>query len=118
DPGLPTVPAGLTLTKTDPAFVQQHSMTLTGLTFNATYYFNITAVDHAGNVQVAMAPSFTVPGPTLHDTASVDFLAGAQSSTYVAETGDGEVILAPTSGSEFSGPTLPTGWIEVPFSDQ
>ena len=118
DPGLPASPAGLTLTKTDGAFVTQHSMTLTGLTFNATYYFNITAVDHAGDVAVSTAPSFTVPGPTLHDTASVDFLAGTQTSTYVAETGDGEVILAPTFGSEFSGPALPAGWIEVTWGPE
>ena len=32
NPGLPALPVGTTLTKTDGAFVTQHSMTLTGLT--------------------------------------------------------------------------------------
>ncbi|OLD19649.1 MAG: hypothetical protein AUJ01_05595 [Acidobacteria bacterium 13_1_40CM_3_65_5] len=119
DPSLPALPAGLTLTKTDGAFVMQHSLTLTGLTFNSTYYFNITAVDGSGETTVSTAPSFTVPGPTLHDTASVDFLApgSTRTNTYVSQTADGEVILAPTSGSEFSGPALPAGWVEMAWDD-
>src|SRR5439155_6406826 len=64
------------------------------------------------------APSFTVPGPTLRDTTATDFAAGTPTNTYVSQTGDGEAILAPTKGSEFSGPSLPTGWIEVPWSSE
>src|SRR5262249_30237007 len=70
---------------------------------------------------------FTLPGPTLHDTASADFLAGTQDNacdpssacapaTYVSQTGNGELMLAPILGSEFNGPTLPTGWINLPWS--
>src|SRR4029077_7430183 len=69
---------GPPITKADAAFVTQHSFTLTGLISISTYYFTITAVDQSGEIQLAMAPSFTVPGPTLHDTASVDFLGGTQ----------------------------------------
>ena len=60
-----------------------------------------------------LTPSFTVPGPTLHDTAAVDFLAGTPGTTYVAQTADGEVTLAPARGAEFYGTTLPSDWISV-----
>ncbi len=76
----------------------------------------ITAIDRSGNSTVATPPTFTVPGPTLRDTASTDFAAGTGTGTYVSETADGEVILSPSIGSEFSGPTLPAGWIAVPWS--
>ena len=51
-----------------------------------------------------------MPSPTLHDTTSADFSAGSSTGTYVAENGDGELTLAPASGSEFSGSTMPSGW--------
>ena len=56
-----------------------------------------------------------MPGPTLRDTAQVDFAAGAGTSTYAAQTGDGELILTPMAGNEFSGTTMPTGWLEFPW---
>ena len=46
----------------------------------------------------------------MHDTATVDFSAGTLTNTYVTQNADGEVTLAPTVGSEFSGNTLPDGW--------
>ncbi len=47
---------------------------------------------------------------TVLDTTSADFSAGAvDAGAYVAETADGEVILAPTFGAEFSGDALPAG---------
>ena len=125
-----TLPAAQTQSATDGAFVTQHSLTLTGLTPNATYFFRITSLDAAGNAAVSLAPSFTMPGQTLHDTGSVDFLAGTRGTTcdasgqncvintYVAETGNGEVILAPTAGTEFSGTALDPGWIAVPWQTQ
>ena len=51
-----------------------------------------------------------MPSPTLHDTMPADFAAGVGSGTYVAESGDGELTLAPSIGAEFSGTTMPTGW--------
>ncbi len=40
-----------------------------------------------------------------------DFTAGTPgTSTYVSNTGGGEVILAPTVGAEFEGTSLPSGW--------
>ena len=46
------------------------------------------------------------------DTTVSDFSAGTPGAdTYVSETGNGEVILKPTEGQEFSGgPGLPAGW--------
>jgi hypothetical protein len=54
----------------------------------------------------------TLPAPrTFTDTSTADFAGGTFSSgvTSVA-TGDGEVSLRPTAGSEFSGSSLPSGW--------
>lgn len=58
---------------------------------------------------VAAAP---VHAFTVTDTAVADFNAGTPGACYVAETTDGEVLLAPTEGTEFfGGPGLPAGWI-------
>ncbi|HEV8702825.1 MAG TPA: glycoside hydrolase family 16 protein, partial [Candidatus Polarisedimenticolia bacterium] len=44
------------------------------------------------------------------DTTSADFSAGTpDAGTYISETADGEIILAPTFGTEFSGDSLPAG---------
>jgi hypothetical protein len=42
------------------------------------------------------------------DTTAADF--GSGGTCYVAQTGDGELVLAPTVGAEFSGTALATGW--------
>ena len=97
-------------------FVTLHSVTLSGLTPNTTYYYRVVSVDRSGNGADVAAPSVTVPGPTLRDTAAADFAAGAGTRTYVAETDDGELTLAPASGIEFSGTTLPAGWSDVPYA--
>ncbi|MEO8258363.1 MAG: PASTA domain-containing protein [Acidobacteriota bacterium] len=55
------------------------------------------------------------PTRTLRDTSATDFAAGVTTGTYVAQTSDGELILAPTAASEFNGPALPVGWIAVPW---
>src|SRR5207247_8333140 len=57
------------------------------------------------------------PGQTLRDTAPADFQAGTLgATTYISQTGNGEVILKPTVATEFAGSAMPAGWIEVPFS--
>ncbi len=49
--------------------------------------------------------------PGLTDTTAADFQAGTLGADlYVGEDGDGELLLAPTVGSEFSGSALPAGW--------
>ena len=60
----------------------------------------------------------TVYSGSFTDNTSVDFGAGTPgSSTYVAETADGEVTLAPTLGAEFwgSGTTPPDGWLVAAY---
>ena len=63
--------------------------------------------------------SFTTAAPSfnLTDTTVSDFSAGTPgANTYVSQTGNGEVILKPTEGQEFSGgPGLPAGWSSTPW---
>lgn len=57
------------------------------------------------------------PSSSFVDTTVADFGAGApDTNTYLAQTNDGEVMLAPTVGAEFSGTTLPTGWFGTPWA--
>jgi hypothetical protein len=51
------------------------------------------------------------------DQTEADFNLGTQTSTYVSVTGDGEVIGAPTLGSEFSATALPAGFTSVLWSN-
>src|SRR5690606_131694 len=50
------------------------------------------------------------------DTTVEDFNAGSGTDTYVSQVGDGEVILKPTEGQEFSGSGLPVVWSSWPWS--
>ena len=57
--------------------------------------------------------SFTTSSPPsfLVDDTVAEFGAGVTGgSTYVSNTGGGEVILAPAVGTEFDGPGIPAGW--------
>jgi hypothetical protein len=58
--------------------------------------------------------SFTTkaaPPPSVGDTTAADFAAGSFSTNViVSNVNDGEVILAPTAGAEFTGSALPPGW--------
>src|SRR5262249_13290360 len=106
-----------TTTISSASFSTAHSTPLVGLRPNTAYYYLVTATDHSGNTTTVAAPTFTVPGPTLRDTASADFAAGQLlGGTYISQSDDGELILSPTVASEFTGPSLPAGWIEVPWS--
>ena len=105
-------PASQTSTVSDPAFVTSHKVRLTGLAAFTQYFYRLRSTDRAGNSVTAYpgAPSFSMPGPTLRDMTSANFGAGSPAGSYVSETDDGEVILAPATGTEFSGSTLPSGW--------
>ncbi|MGC1799485.1 MAG: Ig-like domain-containing protein, partial [Solirubrobacterales bacterium] len=63
--------------------------------------------------------SFATAAPSFGftDTTVSDFSAGTPgANTYVSQTGNGEVILKPTEGQEFSGgPGLPAGWSSTPW---
>jgi hypothetical protein len=97
-----------------------HSVTLTGLATATTYHYRVTSVDASGNstTEPTGAPlSFTTSFAKLVDTTAADFGAGTlDSGTYLAQAGDGEVVLAPTVGSEFGGSSLPTGWTSTPWA--
>ena len=49
--------------QTNGSLVANHSYTLTGLTAGATYYYQITVVDSAGNETSSADASFTLPSP-------------------------------------------------------
>ena len=65
--------------------------------------------DARANSSTSPAPpaapaSFTTPSASFTDTTVSDFGAGTpDANTYISETGNGEVILKPTEGQEFSG---------------
>jgi hypothetical protein len=111
-----TFPAATTLSVSSSEFKTSHRLTITGLAANTTYYLRIVATDPTGNRATFDAPSFTLPGPTLRDTADEDFMAGSGGGVYVAATGNGELTLAPTLGAEFAGNALPAGWKSTPWS--
>ena len=108
----------------NPAFVTAHTLRLTGLRPSTHYYYRVISADTAGNTATAQPvagpapnpmtppplPGFDAPAPMVHDTTSADFSAGTLTNTYVSESIDGEVILAPARGAEFSGTTMPPMW--------
>ncbi len=54
-------PAALTLSAIQPALVTAHTMTLTGLTPNTTYYYRVTSVDSTGNPAPVVSISSEIP---------------------------------------------------------
>jgi cysteine-rich repeat protein len=48
---------------------------------------------------------------TVTDSSVADFSAGSVGACAIAEVADGEVILTPTEGAEFSGGALPPDWL-------
>ena len=120
-----TSPSSLTSSQSDAALGTSHSIELTGLAPNTTYHYRVTSADGASNSTTdpggAQAPrSFTTPGASLTDTTVADFSAGATGADgYVSQTADGEVMLRPTVGEEFSGAlVLPTGWSSATWESQ
>ncbi|HEV8345846.1 MAG TPA: Ig-like domain repeat protein, partial [Vicinamibacterales bacterium] len=118
-----TTPGALTGSISDPALVASHSMTLRGLLANTTYYYRVRSVDDQNNTATSPSPpttaSFTTPTapPALFvDTTVTNFSAGTGTATYVSQTTDGEVTLAPVIGVEFGGTALPAGWLGQSWS--
>ena len=107
--------SGSQLHVADTTLTGSHGLTLSGLTASTMYYYRVTSVDGSGNASTSVASMFTTPSPTFRDTLSSDFAAGSTASTYLAEDLDGEVMLAPAVGSEFSGTALQPGWSDVPW---
>lgn len=96
------------------AAVTSHSVTLANLTPNTNYFYRVISVDEYGNSSTSPIPP-SGPGqvstPAFTDTTQADFASGTLSSGIsLVQSGDGEVILAPTLGAEFQSPGVPAGW--------
>ncbi len=117
-----TDPGALVLSASSATLVTSHSVSLSGLLADTSYYYRVTSADANDNSSTSPAPrataSFTMPGlACAEDLVAQEFAGGSTgSATYVSETDDGEVILAPTEGSEFFGVAMPAGWETVPWA--
>ena len=111
-----TSATALTQSSTNAALVTSHTVSLTGLQANATYYYRVTSADAANNSATSPASpaapsSFTTALASITDTTTANFSTGTVGTgAYVSQTDDGEVMAAPAAGSEFGGTTLPSGW--------
>ena len=62
-------------------------------------------------------PTPTATTGSLVDMTSADFGGGTpDANIYMAETADGELLLAPAIGAEFSGNLLPGDWLGTPWT--
>ena len=110
-----TSPGSLTLNVSSASLVLSHSLTLTGLSPATTYYYRVTSADANANSATQPVPpataSFLTPAPCPSDVTAADFGLGTlDANTAISLIGDGEVILKPASGTEFSGGSLPGDW--------
>ena len=112
-----TTPDMLNLSSAIGALVTSHSITLSGLSSDTTYYYRVTSKDAENNSAtspvIGNAPaSFTTPPViyTTSDTAAADFNAGSGSCPVDTTIGDGVLRLPLTIDEGFSGTSLPTGW--------
>ncbi len=86
-----------------------YSVTLTASTTTGPEV--ITATDSGVSAAATLNETTYCPGACFTDNLAADYAAGTRgAATYIAETVDGEVILSPTVGTEFSGTALDTGW--------
>mgnify|MGYP001202572350 CR=1 FL=1 len=111
-----TASGTLDLNSGNATMVTSHSVTLSGLLPQTTYYYRVTSADDAsnsGSFPVAPAEnSFTMPaGICAQDVTYADFSLGVpDANTQAVAEGDGAVILKPGYVEDFSGPSLPSGW--------
>jgi len=108
-------PAALDRSASGAAYVTSHALVLTGLDPSTTYYYRVTSTDAWDNTAVAPPAGeynfYTLGMPCFVDETVADFAAGDPgASTYVAEVGDGAVVLAPAVGATFEDDVLPAGW--------
>jgi hypothetical protein len=79
---------------------------------------SVTAVYSGGTdfVMSTSAASAITVLPDLYwvNTTAADFSAGTlDAGAYISQNADGEMILKPALGQEFSGTTLPAGWLST-----
>ena len=73
--------------------------------------------DRSGNTLGSESTwNFSTGWLAFSDSGTADFAAGTGAGTSVTSSGDGGLILAPKTGAEFDGPTLPLGWFSQAFS--
>jgi len=115
-----TDPGVLTLTASDGNYMMSHSLILNGLSTETTYYYRVTSEDLSTNsttepILTDPPLSFTTLLPAqdcFTDQYFNDFGLGTTTYTYVSNFDDGEVILNPTLGEEFTNASIPSGWQE------
>ena len=120
-----TSPGSLGSHQSSPGLTTSHSIQLTGLAPNTTFYYRVVSTDAATNSATDPDPpaaprSFTTPSASFTDTTVSDFGAGTpDANTYISEMSNGEVTLKPAEGQEFSGgPGLPAGWASQTWESQ
>lgn len=121
-----TVTRTATATRTPTAtFTGQPTATATPTrtpTATATPTRTPTATATPTRTPTATATPATPPAPPdpisyLMDTTAGDFALGAaDAQVYLGQAGDGEVLLAPSVGAEFTGTTLPGTWFGTPWA--
>jgi hypothetical protein len=102
------VPAAVTYSGTTATLTPSATLAL-GTTYHVT--LDASLVDLAGNTMGSdVTWSFTTIN-TVTDTLVADFGAGtADANVYLASAADGELMLTPAIGTEFTGGALPAGW--------
>jgi hypothetical protein len=82
---------------------------------NKTLTVNLSAPGNA-TVGAGLATGTIIDDDTSTQTVTTvaDFMAGTlDAGGYISETADGEIILNPGIGTEFSGTALPEGWVST-----
>lgn len=111
-----TSPGSLTLTASAGGTSTAHSVVLTGLNPNTTYYYQVTSTNSGGSTVAPASPaSFAMPA-TLMDSALPDFAAGTGTCSPVTLGTGGAVIITPAVSAEFTSATLPSGWVSNVWS--
>jgi len=114
-----TSAASLTQSVSSNALTTSHALTLSSLAPLTTYFYRVTSADAASNASSSAIESFTTPATLFSatDTTVADFAAGTSDGQIaVVQTADGEVVLAPAAGSEFSGAALPVDWTSAAWN--
>ncbi|MES2689418.1 MAG: N,N-dimethylformamidase beta subunit family domain-containing protein [Bacteroidota bacterium] len=101
-----TLSNSLVLSSADADLDTLHSITLTGLAVNSTYYYRVTSGDLSGNTSVAppaqtLPLSFIVPADCFVDQSNTDFATGTLSNIYISKITNGELMLQPGKVAEF-----------------
>jgi hypothetical protein len=119
-PGTTLVPASVSYNETTFAATLTPSTSLAdGITYTATIIGGANGVKDVLNDAMAstVSWSFATALASFIDNTVADFSAGTtDATTYIGQTADGEVLLAPTVGAEFVGTALPAGWTSSVWS--